>query len=144
MSGIQTWAPPNFFYSPGSYLPLGCALGSSDFPKSLCFMWFLFGHEILRLFIIFFKYWTVSVLFDILSSKNSTAPYKSWKNSLKLSTISKQVLFCADFKKVQLLLRLEVCKDFSHKNDFLLNFLRPYKFFCKHPLFLNTRVLHLF
>jgi hypothetical protein len=45
-------------------------------------MCFWFGLEILRLVYkkVFLKYWTVSILFDLLSfEKKSTAPYKSWK-----------------------------------------------------------------
>jgi hypothetical protein len=48
-----------------------CTIGSSDFPRSLCFMWFWFGLEILRLLYkkVVLKYWTTSILFDLLNSK---------------------------------------------------------------------------
>jgi len=45
-------------------------------------MCFWFGLEILRLIykICFLKYWTVSIIFNLLSlGKSSAAPYKSWK-----------------------------------------------------------------
>ncbi len=47
-------------------------LGSSDFPRSLCFMWFWFGLEILRLVHkkAFFKI-SVSILFELLTSKKT-------------------------------------------------------------------------
>jgi hypothetical protein len=50
-------------------------LGSSDFPRSLCFMWFWFGLEILRLVYEkrFLKYWTVSILFDLFLTSEKTA-----------------------------------------------------------------------
>ncbi len=58
------------------------------FRNSMCFMCFLFGLEILRLFYKkrFLKYWTVSILFNLLSSEKSSAShYKSCeKISLKL------------------------------------------------------------
>ena len=55
------------------------------FRNSICFMCFWFGREILRLVYkkVFLKYWTVSILFELLSfGKSSTAPYKSWKKNV--------------------------------------------------------------
>jgi hypothetical protein len=53
------------------------------FINSICFMCFWFGLEILRLVYkkCFLKYWTVSILFDLLSfDKSSTAPFFLQKN----------------------------------------------------------------
>ena len=59
-------------------------VGSSDFPRSLCFVWFWFNLEILRLvykkaffkiLIGFYLIWTLNF------QKNSTIPYKSWKKN---------------------------------------------------------------
>ncbi len=97
-----------------------CNLGSSDFLRSLCFMWFWFGLEILRLVYkkVFLIYWTISILYVLLTSKNSTVPYKSWKKILQnwAQRVSKEAKFCADFKNVK-----KLPKIFSLKNDFLLN-----------------------
>ena len=52
----------------------------------------------------FLKYWSVSILFDLLSCKKSSAtPYKIRKKILlKLRVrVSKETEFCADFKNVQ-------------------------------------------
>ena len=59
-----------------------CRLGSSDFPRSLCFMWFWFGLEILRLVYkkAFFKILNgFYLIWPFNFQKNSTVPYKSWK-----------------------------------------------------------------
>ncbi len=51
----------------------------------------------------FLKYWSVSILFDLLSCKKSSAtPYKIRKKILsKLRVrVSKETEFCADFKNV--------------------------------------------
>ncbi len=71
---------------------------------TVCFMCFWFCLEILRLVYKkknFLKYWSVSILFDLLSSeKNSIAP---WKKILQnwAYMVSKEAEFCIDFKNVQ-------------------------------------------
>jgi hypothetical protein len=56
-------------------------LGSSDFPRSLCFKWFCVPINILRLvYFIRKEFLKYGILFYRLSAKNSTnAPYKSRK-----------------------------------------------------------------
>ncbi len=80
-------------------------VGSSDFPRSLSFMWFLFRLEILRPVYkkCFKKYWMVSILFDLLTSKK-TAPSLIQVETKFLQNwaqrISKEAEFCADFNNV--------------------------------------------
>ncbi len=61
------------------------ALGSSDFPKSLCFMWFWFGLEILRLVYkkAFLKIF-YSILFELLTLKRQHRPFEELKKNLAL------------------------------------------------------------
>ncbi len=58
-----------------------CAVGSSDFLRSLCFKLFWVALHILILIynIIYLKHWTVSILLPLSSEKSSTAPNKSYK-----------------------------------------------------------------
>ncbi len=111
------------------------ALGSRDFPKSLCFMLFWFGLEILRLVYKkgFFKYWTVSILFYLFTSKKLGA------KGNKRSRILRWFHECVD------LLGQEVSKFFFRialftkicqclKNQFFCTFFFPFTklktFFC--------------
>ncbi len=87
------------------------------FRDSICFMCFWFGLEILRL--VYKKYWTVSILYDLLSSeKSSAAPYKSWKKFLRnwAYRVSKEAEFCSDFKSVQKSWVWQKRKIFLQKN----------------------------
>ncbi len=98
------------------------------FPRSLCFMWFWFGLEILRQ--VYKK-----AFFKILNRfyliwpfpKNSTVPYKSWKKiSSKLGTKGiKRSGILRLFQKCVELLRQEVPKDFFSRKMLLQNFLSP-------------------
>ncbi len=89
------------------------------FRNSICFMCFWFGLEIQRLVYYkksVFKYCTVSIFLDLLSSKkSSTAPYKSWKQFLQNSPerVPEEVEFCADFKNVLSLAKGK--KNFTEK-----------------------------
>ncbi len=91
-----------------SFLKIQYWVGSRNFPRSLCFMWFCFGLEILRLVykkVFYFKYWSVSILFDLLASKK-TAPSlirdeKKISSKLGAKGIKKSGKFCAYFKNVQ-------------------------------------------
>ncbi len=81
-------------------------LGSSDFD-------IFYKFNMLHVFLVwpwkpkilsFLKYWTVSILFDLLSSeKSSTAPFKRGKKIRKnwVYRVSKKAEFWADFKNVQ-------------------------------------------
>ncbi len=81
---------------------LKCRIGSSDFPRSLCFVWFWFVLEILRLVYkkVFFK-----ILIDFYLiwafnfQKNSTLIRVEKKFLLNwVCRVSKEAKFCADFK----------------------------------------------
>ncbi len=129
------------------------ALGSSDFPRSHCFMWFWFGLEILRLVYkkAFFKYWAVSILFDLLTSqKNSTIPHKSWKKiSSKLDAKGiKRSGILRWFQNYVELLHQEVPKYFFSEKRLFPNFHKSLKiqFFCKifFPFCQYSRLLHIF
>ncbi len=92
----------------------------SDFPRSLCFMWFWFCLEILRL--VYKK-----ALFKILNGfyliwpfnfqKNSTVPYKSWKkNFFKMGAKGiKRSGILRWFHKCVELSRKKVLKNFVRK-----------------------------
>ncbi len=57
-------------------------IGSSDFSRSLCFMWFWFGFKIVRLVYkkVFFKILNgIYLIWAFNFQKNSTVPYKNWK-----------------------------------------------------------------
>jgi hypothetical protein len=115
-----------------------CAVGSSDFPRSLCFMWFWFGLEILRLVYkkAFFKILNgFYLIWPFNFQKNSTLPYKSWKKiSSKLGAkgIKSSKILCW-FQKCVKLLRQEVPKDFFSEKRFSAKFSKSLKiqFFCK-------------
>ncbi len=84
-------------------------------------MCFWFGLEILRLVYkkVFLKYWTVSILFDLLSfKKSSTAPHKSWKKFLWNwpCRVSKEAEFCTDFKNFEKSRVWQNGKNFLQKN----------------------------
>ncbi len=116
----------------------GRAVGSSDFPRSLCFMWFWFGLEILKLVYkkVFFK---ILIGFYLIWAfnfqKNSTVPNKSWKKissklgvqGIKRSGILRWFQICVE------LLRNEVPKDFFSEKQFFAKFSKSLKiqFFCK-------------
>ncbi len=131
-----------------------CGLGSSDFPtpRSLCFRWLWFGLEILRLVYKkrFLKYWTVSILFDLLTS-NKIAPshIRAEKNSSKLGAkgIKRSRILCW-FQKCVELFRQEVPKDFFSEKCSFEKLFKPLKnqFFFKNcfPLLLNSGLLHFF
>ncbi len=109
-------------------LPVGCGVGSSDFPRSLCFMWYWFGLEILRLV------YKKSVIWAFNFQKNSTVPYKSWKiisSKLVMQGIKRSELLCW-FQKYVKLLRQEVPKDFFSEKQFFAKFSKSLKiqFFC--------------
>jgi hypothetical protein len=85
-------------------------------------MCFWFGLEILILVykkVFFYKYWTVSILYDLLSfEKSSAAPYKSWKKiSLKLAVqgIKRSGIF-RWFQKCKEVSSLAKGKKFLQKN----------------------------
>ncbi len=94
-----------------------CWKGSSDFPRSLCFMWFWFGLEILRLVYkkAFFK---ILIGFYLIWAfnfqKTSTVLHKSWKNiSSKLGVQGiKRSGILRWFQKCVELLRQEVLQNF--------------------------------
>ncbi len=122
-----------------------CAVGSNDFPRSLCFMWFWFGLEILRIvnkklffniLIGFYLIWAFNF------QKNSTAPYKSWtKISSKLGVQNiKRSGILRWFKKCVDLLRQQVPKDLFSEKQFFAKFSKSLKikFFCK-KLFLSSQ-----
>ncbi len=101
-----------------------CTL-ASDFPRSLCFMWFWFGLEILRLVkkIIFLKYWMVSIIFDLLTSEK-IAPFLIRKliSSKFAAKGIKRTKILRWFQKSVELFGQEVTKDFfsvPKKSNFL-------------------------
>ncbi len=107
-------------------------VGSSDFPRSLCFMWFWFGLEILRQVYkkAFFKILkSFYLIWPFNFQKNSTVTYKSLRNiSSKLGTKgTKRSGIFRWFQKCVELLRQEVPKDFFSRKMLLLNFLSPQK-----------------
>ena len=114
------------------YITVHSSLGSSDFPRSLCFVWFWFGLEILRLV---YKKTFFKILIDFYLiwafnfQKNSTVPYKSWKKiSSKLGVQGiKRSGILRWFQKCVELLRQEVPKDFFSKFSKFLKI----QFFCK-------------
>ncbi len=73
---------------------------STFFRSSLCFMYFWFGLEILRLVYkkTFLKYCIVSILFDHLSSRNITTLKFIWNCH---QSVSKDEQFCVDLKNVR-------------------------------------------
>ncbi len=94
--------------------------GSFDFPRSLCFMCICFGLEILRLVLKkrFFKYWKVTILFDLFTSKKIAPSLISWISFSKLGAlhmVSKEGGILRWFQKCIDLLRQEVLKDFFLK-----------------------------
>jgi hypothetical protein len=121
----------------------GDTVGSSDFPRSLCFMWFWFGLEILRPVYKkrFFKYWSVSILFELLTFKKTTPSLiRVVKNffvqDIKKSRISRWFQKCVE------LLRQEVPKDLFSGKQFFAKFSKSLKikFFCKNFFpFFQTR-----
>jgi hypothetical protein len=115
-----------------------CGVGSSDFPRSLCFMWFWFGLEILRLVCkkAFFKILNGFYLIWAFNfQKNSTVPYKSWKKiSSKLGAKGiKRSEILRWFQKCVELMRQEVPKDFFSEKWICAKFSESLKiqFFCK-------------
>ncbi len=108
-----------------------CRLESSDFPRSLCFMWF-FGLEILRLVYkkAFFK---ILISFYLIWAfnfqKNSTVPYKSWKKiSSKLGVQGiKRSGILRWFQKCVELLHQEEPKDFFSEKRFFAIFSKSLK-----------------
>ncbi len=111
-----------------------CRVGSSDFPRSLCFMWFWFGVEILglvykkaffKILIGFYLIWAFNF------QKNSTVPNKSWKKissklgvqGIKRSGILRWFQICVE------LLRQEVPKDFFLRKTIFKSL--KIQFFCK-------------
>ncbi len=101
-----------------------CRVGSSDFPRSLCFMWFWFGLEILRLVLkkAYFKILNgFYLIWPFNFPKNSSTSYKSWKkisSKLEAKGIKRREIL-RWFQKCAELLRQEVPKDFSQKNAFM-------------------------
>jgi hypothetical protein len=98
-------------------------IGSSDFPRSLCFMWFWFGLEILRP--VYKK-----AFFKILNG--FYVPYKNWNFFFKLGAKGiKRNGILRWFQKCVELLRQEVPKDFFSEKRFLAlkNSVFLYKFF---------------
>ncbi len=79
----------------------GCWLGSSDFPRSLCFMWFWFGLEILRLVYkkAFFKILIGFYLIWAFNFQKNLKELKKISSKLVMQGI-KKAEFCADFKNV--------------------------------------------
>ena len=76
------------------------------------------------------KYWTVSILFDLLSSEKSRAtPYKSWKKiSSKLGVQGiKRSGILRWFQKCVELLHQEVPKDFFSEKRFFAKFSKSLK-----------------
>jgi hypothetical protein len=74
------------------------------FRNSICFMCFWFGLEIL-IKKCFLKYWTVSILFDLLSFEKSSVAMPLMRVQKKflrnwVCRVSKEAEFCADFKNV--------------------------------------------
>ncbi len=115
-----------------------CGIGSSDFPRSLCFMWFWFGLEILRLLCkkAFFKILNgFYLIWPFNFQKNSTVPYKSRKkisSKLGVQGIQRSGIL-RWFQKCVELLRQEVAKDFFSEKRFSAKFSESLKiqFFCK-------------
>ncbi len=73
------------------------------------------------------KYWTVSILFDLVSfEKSSTTPHKSWKKFLQnwACRVSKEAEFCADFKNVQKSWVWQKGKIFLKKNWIFWDFFK--------------------
>ncbi len=93
-----------------------CTVGSSDFPRSLCFMWFWFGLEILRLVYkkAFFKILIgVHLIWALTSKKSSAAPYKSWK---KMSS----KLGVQGIKRSRILRWFQKCEELLRSQRFFL------------------------
>ncbi len=107
------------------YCCVHCTVGSSDFPRSLCFMWFWFGLEILRLVYkkAFFK---ILIGFYLIWAfnfqKNSTVPYKSWKKFLRN-------LPCRVSKKRNFALISKMCRTLASRSS--QRFILRKMFFCK-------------
>ncbi len=113
--------------SPTQWVFLACILGSSAFPRSLCFMWFWFGLEILRLVYknAFFK---ILIGFYLIWAfnfqNNSTVSTKSWKkNFFKIWRAGYQ-------KKQNFALISKMCRTLASKSSQRF-FLRKIQFFCK-------------
>ncbi len=113
---------------------IGWTLGSSDFPRSLCFMWFWFGLKIPRLVKnkkACLKYWTVNgfyLIWPFNFQKNSNVHYKSWKKKISSKLGAKGIKkggILRWFQKFVELLQHEFPKIFSQKNAFLENFQSP-------------------
>jgi hypothetical protein len=114
---------------------------NADFPRSLCFMWFWFGLEILRLV---YKKAFKKIIERFLSyciwafnfQKNSTVPYNSWKKvssklgakGIKRSGILRWFQKCVEF------LRQEVPKYLFSEKQFFAKLSKSLKiqFFCKN------------
>ncbi len=119
-----------------------CRVGSSDFLRSLCFVWFWFGLKILRLVYkkAFFKTLNGSILFDFLTSK---------KIASSLIRVFKKYSSKLDAKGIErswILLWFQKCVKLFHSRNSQRFFLRKTLFaislknliFCKNcfPFFL--------
>ncbi len=116
-------------------LPWPWVLGSSDFPRSLCFMWFWFGLEILRLVYKkeFFKILNgFYLIWPFNLKKNSTVPSKNWKK-ISSKLVAKGIKRSGILRWFQELLRQEVPNDFFSEKQFFSTFSKSQKiqFFCK-------------
>ncbi len=115
-------------------------VGSSDFPWTLCFMWFWFGLEILRLVNkkAFFKIFnSFYLIWPFHFQKYSIVQYKSWnKFSSKLG--AKGIKRSGILRWFQKMCRILASRSFqrflAEKNQFFYNFFPP---------LLNSRLLHI-